>query len=831
METLDLQEFVYTKINKIASFLPLLSSGTDSEFLEIAITLKELTEKDNLPKNFITTAKRGFDLVDGIMTEETDFADGMEKLNECISRLSTITAEIKNEDEDSQKIEENDEDDLLEKFGKSQSEVLDELENAAIAFENNDEHSIGIIKRILHTWKGEFGVLGLRGYSNLMHDMEGLIENNNISTDILLKLKDFILDKCLGLATGNYDDLPDKQRELFIKNNMQKDKDDELEKTELKSNEIQDKNDADQSLIADFISESMEHIDMMNPLLLELETDPSNIDHINSVFRGCHTIKGVSGFLNLKILQELAHATENLMDQARSQRIVLEPGHLDLLFSAVDSMTEYLSNLKCCELGGNIENPENVFEIIERLKLPDPNTIIVSPSSKKTGEILVECGQVKIDDVQKAVEKQKEGDVRNIGQILVEENKIPAREVGKALASQQAAKKAATIEESIRVPVDRLDKLIDYIGEAVIAQSMVFGDNAISDIDNSNLQKKISNAGIIMHQIQELSMSLRMVSLKQTFQKMGRIVRDISKKTGKPVEFLMDGEDTELDKTVIEHIGDPLMHMVRNSVDHGLENTEDRKSAGKDIKGKVTLKAFHKAGNVVIQIIDDGRGLDPEVLMKKALEKGIADPDKEYTEHEIYRFIFAPGFSTAKEITDISGRGVGMDVVIKNIQKLRGSVDIESEQDVGTTFSIRLPLTLAIIDGMLVRVKGEVFIIPMLSIIESVQVKDDLIETVLGEGEIVKLRGETMPLIRLSRLLNLEGEEEKENQVIMVVEDMTGARIGLLVDKIIGQQQVVIKNLGNSMGELKGVSGGAIMNDGTVSLILDVGEIVKLSLM
>lgn len=727
MDITDTKDILLTQIDKVASILPVLSSAGDMELLEIAIIFKNLSEEKYLPRNLTKTIQRGFDLVDGIMSNETVFDEGMNKLNECVARVTAIA------------VGEN-------RLNCKNFSVKELSQGVTADFFDGSEDSSG--------------------------------------TDV-----------------GGDDN----------------------------DHENHDINDADPSLISDFISESIEHIETMNPLLLELETDPEQLDYINSVFRGCHTIKGVAGFLNLKNLQELAHHTETLMDKARSKKLVLEPGHLDLLFTSVDCMTEYLENLSLCELGEKIKNPDNIFEIIKKLSLSDPNTVIVEPSTKKTGEILVESGKADKRDINEAIQKQKEGDSRSIGQILIEESGVPAKEVGKALASQQAAKKAAVVEDSIRVPVSRLDKLIDYIGEAVIAQSMAFGDDALKDVKNSSLDKKISNAGMIMHQIQELSMSLRMVSLKQTFQKMSRIVRDISKKTEKPVDFIMDGEDTELDKTVIEHIGDPLMHMVRNSVDHGLENQEDRRAAGKDLKGKVTLKAFHKAGNVVIQIIDDGKGLDTELLMKKALEKGIADPDKEYSDHDIFCFIFAPGFSTAKEITDISGRGVGMDVVSKNIQKLRGSIDIDSEIGVGTTFSIKLPLTLAIIDGMLVNVCKQTYIIPMLSIVESVQVGSANIETILGKGEIVNMRGDMLPLIRMNKILDIKGEEDTLNQVIMVVEDMTGARVGLLIDKILGQQQVVIKNLGSSMGELKGVSGGAIMNDGSVSLILDIGEVIDLS--
>jgi two-component system chemotaxis sensor kinase CheA len=360
---------------------------------------------------------------------------------------------------------------------------------------------------------------------------------------------------------------------------------------------------------------------------------------------------------------------------------------------------------------------------------------------------------------------------------------------------------------------------------------MIAADSVIMASGNQALERKVTQTGLIMRQVQELSMSLRMVSIKATFQKMARLVRDLSKKSGKDVEFVMEGEDTELDKSVVENIGDPLIHMIRNAIDHGVEDSvEERIRRGKPARARVTLRAFHKAGSIYIEICDDGRGLDRDAILAKAIRQGMCGEQDKLSEQEIHQFIFAPGFSTAKTITDISGRGVGMDVVKRNIQALRGSVDIHSEPGVGATFSIRLPLTLAIIDGMIVRVGPESYIIPTLSIVESLKPKNDQVETVLGKGELIKVRGALIPFERLSRLFQENGDEINAcDGIVIIIEDMLGKRVALLVDEIIGQQQVVIKSLGDGLGTVAGVSGGAIMSDGTVSLILDVNGLIKMA--
>jgi two-component system chemotaxis sensor kinase CheA len=319
-----------------------------------------------------------------------------------------------------------------------------------------------------------------------------------------------------------------------------------------------------------------------------------------------------------------------------------------------------------------------------------------------------------------------------------------------------------------------------------------------------------------------------MVAIRQTFQKMSRLVRDLSRKQGKLVDLELDGEATELDKTVVENIGDPLVHMVRNSVDHGLETAEQRRAAGKSERGRIVLRAFHKAGSVHVEIEDDGRGLNRARILEKAVAAGIVKPGQELTDHEIWRLIFHPGLSTADKVTDISGRGVGMDVVKRNIESLRGTIDIRSTEGKGTCFTIRLPLTLAIIGGMVIRVGPERYIIPTLSVHATLRPTPDQISTVKGKGEVLNLRGELLPVIRLHDQFLLAREQEIHEGVVLVVEDAMGRKTGLVADEILDQQQVVVKSLGAGVSS-QGLTGAAIMNDGTVSLILDVAGVVRLA--
>jgi two-component system chemotaxis sensor kinase CheA len=407
----------------------------------------------------------------------------------------------------------------------------------------------------------------------------------------------------------------------------------------------------------------------------------------------------------------------------------------------------------------------------------------------------------------------------------------PAMTADEAVAEEpeQQAREAESGDAWVRVRTDRLDRLVEMVGELVIAQAMIAQDSVVTSELDDAVRRKVGHAGKIIRELQDLSISLRMVPLKPTFRRLARVARDAAQRTGKRVSFVLRGEDTELDRTMVETLADPLVHMIRNAVDHGLEDAAGRAAAGKSGEGRIEVAAYHAGGNLVVEVSDDGRGLDRDVILEKAIRQGIAERDRNYTEHDIFQFIFAPGFSTAAEVTSLSGRGVGLDVVRRGVDSLRGRIEITSQRGAGSTFAIRLPLTLAITDGMLVRVATERFIIPTVNIQVSFRPEPKHLSTVTGSGELVLLRDQLLPVLRLYELFDLPGACEEACAGLLVVVGADERRCALLVDELLGQQQVVAKTLGSGVGKVHGVSGGAILGDGRVGLILDVQELIGLA--
>jgi len=413
-----------------------------------------------------------------------------------------------------------------------------------------------------------------------------------------------------------------------------------------------------------------------------------------------------------------------------------------------------------------------------------------------------------------------------VGVRLVKNNAATVADVGKALRTQRRMKgQKSTVETSIRVTTDRLDRLIDMVGELVIAHSMVAQDTIEHNSGNHDLLKKVSQTSKIVRELQDMTMSMRMVPLKATFNKMARLVRDLSRKIGKNVTFVTEGEDTEIDRNLVDIISDPLVHMVRNAVDHGIELPDERIQNGKPPEGEVRLSAYHSAGSVVVEIVDNGKGLDREAILAKAKQRNLVDDNASLSNREIFNLVFEPGFSTAAEVTDVSGRGVGMDVVRKNIESLRGQVEISSELGEGSVFKMSLPLTLAIIDGMIVRVGKERYIIPTVSIVRSVKPTGQDLTSVLQKGEMLSFQDGLIPLFGLAEIYQ-HGDNHRKESLVVVVED-EGKQSGLVIDELVGRQQVVIKTLGETMSNIPGISGGAIMPNGRVGLILDVANFVK----
>ncbi|MEA2102116.1 MAG: chemotaxis protein CheA [Thermodesulfobacteriota bacterium] len=460
------------------------------------------------------------------------------------------------------------------------------------------------------------------------------------------------------------------------------------------------------------------------------------------------------------------------------------------------------------------ENKIDISDISKQYK----EGVDVSLADKPIGEILVERGAVKSIEVEDTLNKHK-----TTGEALVESGMVPKKTVDKAVKDQSKSRHIVRTS-TIRVDTEKLDALVNLVGEMVI--SVARQTQLSSEVKNEEISRTLQSASAslerISRDIQEQVMRVRMLPVEGTFNRFKRIVRDMSFEQGKKIELEMSGTDTELDKNVIEQIGDPLKHMIRNSIDHGIEMPQERIAAGKPETGIIWLKAFQREGYIFIEIKDDGRGIDKDSVLEKAIEKGLASPEQSYTDSEIFDFLFTPGLSTAKKVTDISGRGVGMDVVRKNIEALKGMVKVTSEKSKGSTFRIKLPLTLAIIDGMMVRVGKEVLTIPLSVIDRSVRPAKNEIKTVEGKGELVEIYGEYLPLVRLYDLFKIPADKTDPTEALVVVLNSNEGRFGILVDDVLGQTQAVIKSIDKNFRKIEGTSGATILGNGRVSLILDI---------
>ncbi len=584
----------------------------------------------------------------------------------------------------------------------------------------------------------------------------------------------------------------------------------------------------DKEIFNDFISESRENLELIELNLIDLEQEPNDKEIMNAIFRPFHTIKGVSGFLELKIINRLAHSTENLLDNARTEKIIITNSIADIILESVDTIKKLLDVLEngvlTCEA---VENDSvDIEPLIKKIESASSNTL--EEGQKSLGEILVEKGTLDDEGLKDGLAKQKEEPGKKLGEILLEEKIVESKDVISALRSQKTTEKA--LKSDVKVDTLKLDNLVDFTGELVISQTMLRQKSIELAATDQKLFQNLNQLSQIVSSIQKIAMSMRMVPIKSTFRKMVRLVRDLSRNSGKEIALEMTGEDTEIDRNVVDALYEPMVHMIRNSVDHGLESPEQRIKAGKDKKGTIHLKAYHKGGNIVIEIIDNGRGLNTEKILEKAVTKNLISSDAVLSDSEIYSLIMKPGFSTADKITDISGRGVGMDVVKDALENLQGRIDVESKPGAGTTFILSLPLTLAIIDGMLVRVGSEKYIIPTMAILESFKPGPDDCHTVNNMGEMVMVRGNLLPLIRIDDVFNVPGEAEKPENGLVVVVENNNVQKGLLLDELLGKDEFVIKNLGESIKGVKGLAGGTILGDGRVGLILDVAGIFEAAL-
>lgn len=602
-------------------------------------------------------------------------------------------------------------------------------------------------------------------------------------------------------------------------------------------------------IVESFIIETKEILDKLDVDLVEMEKRPDDIDLLNSVFRHFHTIKGTSSFLGLDKLTGVTHKGEDILNKLRKAEVSLNSTIMDSLLAAYDKMKSLLYSIEEFQ-NEDIDVDDIVKELTELISSLENNNIKIEKKttqnkttqkkttqkktkkkielSKKTNIIEAVVNEEAIPDLQSDLDN-----VEDFGENTDSENKgqNEGNEVKVEKAKQDSTKK---VENSIRVDVERLDELLNIVSELVLGRNRLAQVSSEFALENEgtkfsrdffDVTKQID---LMTNELQLVVMKTRMIKIGKVFNKFPRLVRDLSRDAKKQIDIVIKGEETELDKTLIEEINDPLVHLVRNSVDHGIENPETRKALGKNPTGTLTLAAEHEGNNIIITIQDDGKGIDPEIIKSKAVSKGLisAEKAKELTRQEILNLIFIPGFSTAEVVTNISGRGVGMDVVKTNITKLRGIINIESTPGTGTKIVIKLPLTLAIIPGMIVKVKDQSIVIPLNTVLEVLRVHRENIYSI-NQKPVIKMRDSVLPLVSVEEIL-YGFEEHDENKIwqYVVVVGIAEKSYGIKVDSLIGQKEVVIKSLGNYFGKVPGIAGSTIMGDGSVVMIVDVNELL-----
>jgi two-component system, chemotaxis family, sensor kinase CheA len=597
--------------------------------------------------------------------------------------------------------------------------------------------------------------------------------------------------------------------------------------------------DLDKEMKLCFIDEARQLLESAEQCFLDLESNPGSPEVIENIFRLAHNMKGTSRAVGFGEVAEFTHQLENLLLKLKEGTLSVDAETANLLLECNDHLKVMVEGLSL-DLDAKFDSRELIEKICVKLEGGSIGTgsaahieaSVHVEASDHAEELFEELPQMPpaelFDAVLSAAPIQGAHDVQPAPQPAA------AKPAPGAPPPSSSGNGGSGPEESIRVSLSRLEKLSNFIGELVILQTVL--NQHRLEIPSQLLQRTVSQLGKLSKEIQDISMSLRMIPLKQTFAKLQRIVRDTSKALGKEVELNLLGEQTEVDKTVLEQVSDPLVHIVRNAIDHGLESTADRIAAGKPAAGKVEIHAFHQGNNLVIEVRDDGKGIDPQRLLKKAVEKGLLSGSEILSNDDALKLIFHPGFSTKDQVTEISGRGVGLDVVKTNVERLGGQVNLESEIGKGSCFKIVLPLTLAIIDAMVVQCGDERYVVPVANVHESVQPREEDVHFVTGRGEMLNLRDQVLPLLRLSHMLKAVTVSSRAQadanlrpawQSIAIIVNSRKAPFAVLVDDIIRQQQIVIKKLGAEIRVQKGMAGSAILGDGRPALILDLNDLLE----
>jgi two-component system, chemotaxis family, sensor kinase CheA len=671
-------------------------------------------------------------------------------------------------------------------FIEEAGEIIEKLDINILRFEENssDFDLLNEIFRGVHTLKGNANAFGFTRLGEFVHHFEDVLDHYRSTHEEIeeCQLELFVnsvdvIQEVMTCELDQLSDLPDAYPDCLakIKALMASKKPSsatiEIEETPMVLNDLAAEFALNSSeSMEDLISESIQKQQLTR-------TEGLNLYRIDLTLDSDCYKRGFDHLLFLKLLGERAATLESFFDTQS-----IPP----------------LDGFSC---------DENVLKNV--------SAVLLSPLS--------------IDEVRENFEYlfDHEYRVSVIEPVVVSEIEI-TEEVPKAVSKNTSTTPSATssAKSTIRIDTFKLDELFDSVGELVIAQNFIAQNEKIRVIEDESISRTIETLSKITKRIQDRVMSLRMVAIRDTFDKMKRVVRDTSKKTGKALNLHILGEETEIDKTMIDNLSDPMIHIIRNAIDHGLESDgAERLSVGKKVEGNITIRAYHKSGSIVISVSDDGRGINKEKVFRKAIERGIITGDENLSDSQIFGLIMQPGFSTAESISDLSGRGVGLDVVKTSIEKLRGKIEIESKEGEGTTFSMVLPLTLAIIDGMLVQTAGEIYIIPTLSVVESFRPDREIVHVVKGQGEFVTMRGQHIPVIRLSDVFDLDAERIDPWDGILVCVETEAGRIAIMVDELVGRQQVVIKPLGKSLAKLREITGGAILGSGDIALILNVDEL------
>ncbi|NLV66371.1 MAG: chemotaxis protein CheA [Spirochaetes bacterium] len=695
---------------------------------------------------------------------------------------------------------------LTEVFMNESKEIISNLESDIVTLEENrkDQEIINRIFRYFHTLKGSSGIVGFKTVYEFTHHLESLFDKvrsgdfdvDSDIIDILLESIDWIKSELF--TDVDSDESAGKRHELT-----------------LRINRYTGKDAADSAKSENFMSEVGAYKGIGSG---------ERFFRINAAFRDNIFFSGIDPLMIIEDLSTLGDVVHNNIQLKRiPDFFVLDPEQCYLTWeiiirTACDEMK--IRDVFLFVIDDNEIDIENVTDRYTDARQKSWGT------EKKLGEILIEKGIINDNDLDELINLQGDKHFR-LGDIIIQQGLASPRQVDEALQEQEKIKRKIEIS-TVRVESARLDNLINLLGEIVIGQASLHRlAEGMDEEESFVLNNALYGLDRVTREFQEQIMSIRMVPIGPTFEQFKRFVRDTARATNREIKLKIEGGDTELDKTVIERIGDPLKHMIRNSIDHGIEPADTRAAKGKPAYGTITLKAYHQEGSVYIDVIDDGSGIDAEKVRKKAVALGLLAADAEVSRDRVLSMIFQPGFSTADQVGDLSGRGVGMDVVKTNIEDLRGSVEIKTREGEGTLIRVKLPLTLAIIEGMLVSLGETILIVPLLSVIETIQVKQQDYRTVEGRGEVILVRGEYISLIRLDRLFGIEANCKEPWEGLIVIVESEGERLGIMIDDLIGQQQIVIKSIDTFITSSRSISGATILGDGKVALIIDIHGLVQ----